>query len=115
MIAVGQLGGGERQPDTHPLLSILSQPGLDTGLFDGGQHVAVSERDAELQIGAGGAPSPSSLPARSRMRARVWVPPPSTPTQNSIMSTSISLRILPSDGQSKPGGVGIHCSPQRQF
>ncbi len=61
MIAVGQLGGGERQPDPHPLLGILSQAGLDTGLLDGGQHIGVSVGDPQLQIGAGGAPFAEQL------------------------------------------------------
>lgn len=61
VIAVGQLGGGERQPDPHPLLGILSQSGLETGLLDGGQHVAVGDLDAKLQIGAGGAPLAEQL------------------------------------------------------
>ena len=61
MIAVGQLGGGERQPDPHLLFTLDSDPGGKAGAGDGGQHIGVGMGDAQLQIGAGRAPLSEQL------------------------------------------------------
>ncbi|MNQ28341.1 hypothetical protein D3C85_416170 [compost metagenome] len=55
VVAVGQLGGGERQPHPHLLFALDAKPGGQPGAGDGRQHVGVGEGDAELQIGACGA------------------------------------------------------------
>ncbi|MNE27444.1 hypothetical protein D3C80_1208550 [compost metagenome] len=56
VVAVGQLGGGERQPHPHPLFALDAKPGGQPGAGDGCQHIGVGEGDAELQVGARGAP-----------------------------------------------------------
>ena len=52
VVAVGQLGGGERQPHPHLLFALDAKPGGQPGAGDGRQHVGVGMGDAELQIGA---------------------------------------------------------------
>ena len=61
VVAVGELGGGECEPDSHPLFALPGQTRVDAGLIDGSQHMTVGEGDAQLQIGAGGAPLAEQL------------------------------------------------------
>ena len=107
VVAIGGSGG----VSAARLPSVVRSPGqtrVDAGLIDGSQHMAVGE----------GVPSPDWSRRRAPRRAaclrccecwaQVWVPQPSTPTQNSIMGPPCALcqvmvRVNLAGGMEDPG------------